>query len=953
MQIKTNHKDEFVYRHNSPMRKDTESMLKTIGVKSLDQLIDETIPAHIRLKQRMKLPEALTEMELLSMLKTVSEKNKIYKNYIGQGYYGTHTPNVVLRNIFENPNWYTAYTPYQPEIAQGRLEALLNYQTMVIDLTGMEIANASLLDEATAAAEAMHLMHAEGKNETATKFFVSELCFKQTIDVLITRAEPTGIEIVIGNHETAILDNTYFGAIIQYPASNGEIFDYSKFMANAKENNILVAVAADILSLTLLTPPGEWGADVVVGTSQRFGVPMGYGGPHAGFFATKDAYKRQMPGRLIGISIDSQGNSALRMALQTREQHIKREKATSNICTAQVLLSIMASMYGVYHGPDGLKNIAGRVHGLTKTLANALKENGFNVINKNYFDTITVAVANADDLITNCVYAEININKINNRHISISIDETHTLEGISELLNCLTEKNISLSHTSFKFDSSFARSSSFMTHPVFNSHHSEHEMLRYIKLLESKDLSLCESMIALGSCTMKLNATAEMIPVTYSGFSALHPFIPRNQAIGYTQIFNELSEYLKQVTGFAGISLQPNAGAQGEYAGLMTIREYFKSKGENHRNIALIPSSAHGTNPASAIMAGMKVIVTKTLENGYIDIEDIRAKAIEHKDNLACLMVTYPSTYGVFEEGIIDICSIIHENGGQVYMDGANMNAQVGLTSPATIGADVCHLNLHKTFCIPHGGGGPGMGPIGVAAHLAPFLPGHVVVNMESGSQSMHAVSAAPWGSASILLISYAYIRMMGTEGLENATKYAILNANYIKARLEKHYQILYVGTKGRCAHEMILDTRVFKQASGVEVGDIAKRLMDYGFHAPTISFPVAGTVMIEPTESEAKHELDRFCDAMISIRNEVSAIENGTADKLDNMLKNAPHTASMVTNDEWKHAYSRQEAAFPLPYVRAAKFWPSVGRINDTYGDRNLICACIPTEAYAEQVSN
>jgi len=953
MQIKTNHKDEFVYRHNSPMRKDTESMLKTIGVESIDQLIEETIPAHIRLKQRMKLPEALTEMELLSMLKTVSEKNKIFKNYIGQGYYGTHTPNVVLRNIFENPNWYTAYTPYQPEIAQGRLEALLNYQTMIIDLTGMEIANASLLDEATAAAEAMHLMHSESKNETSTKFFISELCFKQTIDVLITRAEPTGIEIVIGNHETAILDNTFFGAIIQYPAFNGEVYDYSKFMDNAKENNILVAVAADILSLTILTPPGEWGADVVVGTSQRFGVPMGYGGPHAGFFATKDAYKRQMPGRLIGISIDSQGNSALRMALQTREQHIKREKATSNICTAQVLLSIMASMYGVYHGPDGLKNIAGRVHGLTKTLANALKENGFTVVNKNYFDTITVAVPNADELITNCVYAEININKISNKHISISIDETHSLEGISELLNCLTDKNISLSHTSYKFDSPFARKSSFMTHSVFNSHHSEHEMLRYIKLLESKDLSLCESMIALGSCTMKLNATAEMIPVTYPGFSTLHPFIPRNQATGYTQIFNELSDYLKQITGFAGISLQPNAGAQGEYAGLMTIREYFKSRGENHRNIALIPSSAHGTNPASAIMAGMKVIVTKTLENGYIDIEDIRAKAIEHKDNLACLMVTYPSTYGVFEEGIIDICKIIHQNGGQVYMDGANMNAQVGLTSPATIGADVCHLNLHKTFCIPHGGGGPGMGPIGVAAHLAPFLPGHVIVNMESGSQSMHAVSAAPWGSASILLISYAYIRMMGTEGLENATKYAILNANYIKARLEKHYQILYVGTKGRCAHEMILDTRVFKQASGVEVGDIAKRLMDYGFHAPTISFPVAGTVMIEPTESEAKHELDRFCDAMISIRNEVSAIENGTADKLDNMLKNAPHTASMVISDDWKHAYSRQEAAFPLPFVRAAKFWPSVGRINDTYGDRNLICACIPTEAYAEQASN
>ncbi len=956
MQINTNHKDEFVYRHNSTMGKDSEEMLKTIGVSSVNQLIEETIPAHIRLKERMNLPAALTEMELLSMLREVSEKNLIYKNFIGQGYYGTHTPNVILRNIFENPNWYTAYTPYQPEIAQGRLEALLNYQTMIVDLTGMEIANASLLDEATAAAEAMHLLHAEANNENAHKFFVSELCFKQTIDVLVTRAEPTGIEIVIGNHETIQFDNTYFGAIIQYPAINGDVIDYAAFMANAKQNNVLVTVAADILSLTLLTPPGEWGADVVVGTSQRFGVPMGYGGPHAGFFATKDAYKRQMPGRLIGVSIDSQGNSALRMALQTREQHIKREKATSNICTAQVLLSIMAGMFGVYHGPKGLKGIASRVHGLANALANGLNENGLTVTNKNYFDTLTVAVGNADAALANCVKAEININKLNNSHVSISIDETHSAKDIIELLNCLTGKTIevSVSETiNLNVPTNLARTSNYMTHPVFNSHHSEHEMLRYIKLLESKDLSLCESMIALGSCTMKLNATAEMIPVTYPGFSVLHPFIPRNQATGYTQIFNELTEYLKQVTGFAGISLQPNAGAQGEYAGLMTIREYFKAKGESHRNIALIPSSAHGTNPASAVMAGMKVIVTKTLENGYIDIEDIRAKATEHKDNLACLMVTYPSTFGVFEEGIIDICDIIHQNGGQVYMDGANMNAQVGLTSPANIGADVCHLNLHKTFCIPHGGGGPGMGPIGVGAHLVPFLPGHAVVDMEGGNQAMHAVSAAPWGSASILLISYAYIRMMGTEGLENATKYAILNANYIKARLEKHYQILYVGAKGRCAHEMILDTRVFKQASGVEVSDIAKRLMDYGFHAPTVSFPVAGTIMIEPTESEAKHELDRFCDAMISIRNEVSAIENGSADKTDNVLKNAPHTASMVTADDWKHSYSRQNAAFPLPYVKANKFWPSVGRINDTYGDRNLICACLPVEAYAEQASN
>ena len=955
MQINPNHKDEFVYRHNSPMKNDTESMLKTIGVASVDQLIDETIPAHIRLKQRLSLPEPMTEVELLAMLSEVASKNKIYKNFIGQGYYGTNTPLVVLRNIFENPGWYTAYTPYQAEIAQGRLEALLNYQTMIMDLTGMEIANASLLDEGTAAAEAMHMLHAEAKNDKATKFFVSELCFPQTIDVLKTRTEPIGVELVVGDHNTVKLDDTYFGALIQYPAKNGEVIDYSEFMAKASENKVLVAVAADLLSLTLLTPPGEWGADAVVGSAQRFGVPMGYGGPHAGYFATKDAFKRQMPGRLIGVSVDSQGNTALRMALQTREQHIKREKATSNICTAQVLLSIMASMYGVYHGPAGLKGIASRIHGLTKHLADALNASGLKVTNKNFFDTISVEVADANAIMAACEKAEININKLNATHISISIDETHTLADINNLASIISGKaaNVQLSTFTSNWPNSLQRKSSYMTHPVFNSHHSEHEMLRYIKSLEAKDLSLCQSMIALGSCTMKLNATAEMIPVTMPGFGQLHPFIPRNQAVGYTQIFNELSEYLQQITGFAGMSLQPNSGASGEYAGLMVIREYLKSKGQGHRNIALIPSSAHGTNPASAAMAGMKVVVTKTLENGYVDIDDLRAKAEEHKDNLACLMITYPSTYGIFEERITEVCELIHQNGGQVYMDGANMNAQVGLTSPANIGADVCHLNLHKTFCIPHGGGGPGMGPIGVAKHLVPFLPGHSVVDMQGGDKSMSAVSAAPWGSASILLISYAYIRMMGTEGLENATKYAIFNANYIKARLEKHYQILYVGSKGRCAHEMILDTRVFKGASGVEAEDIAKRLMDYGFHAPTMSFPVAGTIMIEPTESEPKSELDRFCDAMIAIRNEVSAIENGTSDKADNVLKNAPHTASMVTADAWSHAYSRQEAAFPLPYVRANKFWPSVGRVNNTHGDRNLICACLPIEAYAEQASN
>ena len=954
MQIKTNHSDKFINRHISPLAKDTESMLKTIGVKSLDQLIEDTIPSHIRLKEKMKLPAAMTEQELLTEANAIALKNKVYKNYLGHGYYGTFTPNVVLRNILENPGWYTAYTPYQAEIAQGRLEALLNYQTMIIDLTGMEIANASLLDEATAAAEAMHMLHVESKKENANKFFVSQECFAQTIDVLKTRALPVGIELVIGDHNTVKLDDTFFGAIIQYPAGYGSVNDYSEFMANAAKNNVMVAVAADLLSLTLLTPPGEWGADVVVGSSQRFGVPMGYGGPHAGFFATKDAYKRQMPGRIIGVSIDSQGNRALRMALGTREQHIKREKATSNICTAQVLLSVMASMYGVYNGPEGVKGIAARIHGHATNLSNALNANGLKQLNKYFFDTLKLEVADANKVVEAALKAEINILKVDDKHICISIDETHTEKDIEVLINVLTGKTVDckLSTVDINWPASLIRKSAYMTHPVFNSYHSEHEMLRYIKELEAKDLSLCHSMIALGSCTMKLNATAEMIPVTNPAFGNIHPFVPRNQAEGYTQIFDELSEYLKQITGFAGISLQPNSGAAGEYAGLMVIREYFKSIGQSHRNIVLIPSSAHGTNPASAVMAGMKVVVTKTLENGYIDIEDLRLRAEEHKDNLACLMVTYPSTYGIFEEGIIDICSMIHQHGGQVYMDGANMNAQVGLTSPATIGADVCHLNLHKTFCIPHGGGGPGVGPIGVAKHLVPFLPGHAVVKF-AGDKAMTAVSAAPWGSASILMISYAYIRMMGTEGLELATKYAILNANYIKARLEKHYQILYSGSKGRCAHEMILDTRIFKHESGIEVGDIAKRLMDYGFHAPTISFPVAGTIMIEPTESEPKSELDRFCDAMLSIRNEVEEVILGTADKTDNVLHNAPHTAAMVIADNWKHAYSREKAAFPLPFVKAHKFWPTVSRVNDTYGDRNLVCSCLPTEAYATQSSN
>jgi glycine dehydrogenase len=955
MQLKSDYTDSFVKRHISPMEKDTAAMLKTIGVSSVDQLIEETVPAHIRLKGKMKLPAALTEQELLQEINTIAAKNKLYTNFLGQGYYGTYTPGVILRNIFENPGWYTAYTPYQAEIAQGRLEALLNFQTMVIDLTGMEIANASLLDEATAAAEAMHMLHAESKNPDANKFFVSKDCFAQTIDVLKTRSLPVGVELVIGDHHTAEFDSSYFGALIQYPAGQGQVYDYSAFMAKAAKSNVLVAVAADLLSLTLLTPPGEWGADVVVGSAQRLGVPMGYGGPHAGFFATKDAYKRQMPGRIIGVSVDSQGNKALRMALQTREQHIRREKATSNICTAQVLLSVMASMYGVYHGPDGMKGIASRIHGLTAQLHAALKANGLKPANDLFFDTVTVEVADAGKLVDAASKAEINITRADDKHICISLDETHTMEDVNRLVSVLTGKPVAVTPAAsmnVNWPSHLIRKSTFMTHPVFNSYHSEHEMLRYIKQLEAKDLSLCHSMIALGSCTMKLNATSEMIPVTNPAFGNLHPFVPVNQAQGYAQIFDELSDYLKQITGFAGISLQPNSGAAGEYTGLMVIREYLKSTGQSHRNIALIPSSAHGTNPASAVMAGMQVVVTKTLENGNIDIEDLKAKAEQYKDNLACLMVTYPSTYGIFEESITDICAIIHQNGGQVYMDGANMNAQVGLTSPANIGADVCHLNLHKTFCIPHGGGGPGMGPIGVAKHLAPFLPGHAVVKT-GGEKAIPAVSAAPWGSASILLISYAYIRMMGAEGLELATKYAIFNANYIKARLEKHYDILYVGSKGRCAHEMILDTRTFKHASGIEVVDIAKRLMDYGFHAPTISFPVAGTMMIEPTESEPKAELDRFCDAMIAIRNEVEEVINGTADKTDNVLHNAPHTAAMVIADDWKHSYSREKAAFPLPYVKAGKFWPSVGRVNDTYGDRNLVCACLPVEAYATQTAN
>jgi len=955
MSLNIHYQEDFKDRHIAPNTDDTNAMLHTLGLDSVEELISQTVPDAIRLKHPLNLPKAKSEKDYLSSLKQTASLNKVFKSYIGQGYYDTLTPGVILRNVMENPGWYTQYTPYQAEIAQGRLQALLNFQTLVIDLTGMEIANASLLDEGTAAAEAMFMQYSLRKNQQAKKFFVSELLFPQTIDILKTRANPYGIELVIGDHLTFGLHDEFFGAIVQYPAGNGGIYDYTAFAQQAHEKNVKVTVVADLLSLTLLTPPGEWGADIVVGTTQRFGVPMGFGGPHAAYFATKEEYKRSIPGRIIGVTIDSNNNYALRMALQTREQHIRRDKATSNICTAQALLAIMAGFYAVYHGPEGLKQIAERTHGLAITLAKSLEKIGYKLLNKAYFDTVQLDLGDlVDSIHRECVDNEINLN-YKGQIVTIALDETTSLEDIKLLVKIFSKVKAIAADAVEVFDGTvetvvpvtLQRTSAYLTHPVFNTHHSEHEMLRYIKSLEAKDLSLCHSMIALGSCTMKLNATTEMIPVTWPEFGRIHPFAPADQVAGYYTVFNELDRWLSEITGFAAMSLQPNAGAQGEYAGLMVIRAYHQDRGDEHRNIALIPSSAHGTNPASAAMAGMKIIVVKSLENGNIDVDDLKAKAEEHAANLSCLMVTYPSTHGVFEESIIDICNIIHENGGQVYMDGANMNAQVGLTSPANIGADVCHLNLHKTFCIPHGGGGPGMGPIGVAKHLVPYLPGHAVVDIDKG-KSIHAVSSAPWGSASILVISHAYIAMMGGEGLTEATKYAILNANYMKARLEQHYPVLYSGSQGRCAHEMILDCRAFKNF-GIEVVDIAKRLMDYGFHAPTVSFPVAGTLMVEPTESEPKHELDRFCDALIAIRKEISAVEDGVSDKTDNPLKNAPHTATVVTGDEWAHTYSRQTAAFPLPYVAAYKFWPSVGRVNDSFGDRSLVCACPPIESYEE----
>jgi len=959
MKLNIDYQEKFEQRHIAPTEQDTAKMLETIGINSLDELIAQTIPSNIRLKNSLNLPEAKSEFDYLNNLKITASKNKVFKSYIGQGYNDVIVPGVIQRNILENPGWYTQYTPYQAEIAQGRLQALLNFQTMVVDLTGMEIANASLLDEGTAAAEAMFMQYSLRKNAEANVFFVSEEVLPQTIDILKTRSAPYGIEIMIGDHRTVKLNESMFGAIIQYPAGSGEVYNYADFAANGHENGIKLTVVADIMALSLLTPPGEWGADIVVGSTQRFGVPMGFGGPHAAFFATKDEYKRSIPGRIIGVTIDSAGNYALRMALQTREQHIRRDKATSNICTAQALLAIMAGMYAVYHGPAGIKLIAERIHGLAVILKDSLQSLGFIQKNEFFFDTLLFDLGN----LVNPIHAEALNNEVNLNYkgssVTISLDETTSFTDVQTLVRLFAKvKGKNIHDVDFEnlrkgiklhLPGELRRTSAFLSHPVFNSHHSEHEMLRYIKSLEAKDLSLCHSMIALGSCTMKLNATTEMVPVTWPEFSKMHPFAPSDQVGGYMQIFDELNKWLSEITGFAAMSLQPNAGAQGEYAGLMVIRAYHQDRGDFKRTVALIPSSAHGTNPASAAMAGMKIVIVKCDEKGNIDVADLKAKAEEHADMLSCLMVTYPSTHGVFEESIIEVCETIHNNGGQVYMDGANMNAQVGLTSPAAIGADVCHLNLHKTFCIPHGGGGPGMGPIGVAKHLVPYLPGHSVVSI-GNEKSIHAVSSAPWGSASILIISHAYIAMMGSEGLTNATKYAILNANYIKARLESHYPVLYSGSKGRCAHEMILDCRSFKNF-GIEVTDIAKRLMDYGFHAPTVSFPVAGTVMIEPTESEPKHELDRFCDAMIAIRNEIQEVEGGVSDKIDNPLKNAPHTSAVVTADLWEHSYSRQKAAFPLPYVAAFKFWPSVGRVNDTHGDRTLICACPPIESYEEEL--
>ena len=956
----------FSERHIGPHQIEQDNMLESLALSSIEELIDQTIPASIRLDKKMDLPAAMNESELIDHMKKLGRKNKNYRSYIGLGYYNTILPGVIQRNILENPGWYTAYTPYQAEIAQGRLEALLNYQTMVSDLTAMPLANASLLDEGTAAAEAMLMLFnarsRDKKKANANIFLVSKDCFPQTIDLLKTRATPVGIDLKICDHSTFdFSDPSVFGMLIQYPSKYGQIEDYKALAQDAKNNEVGVSVAADLLSLTLLTPPGEWGADVVVGTTQRFGIPMGYGGPHAAYFATKEEYKRNIPGRIIGVTVDSQGKRALRMALQTREQHIKRERATSNICTAQVLLAVMAGMYGVYHGPDRLKNMARKIHTLACILSDGLSQLGYKQLNKNYFDTILIDTheVSMDTLKVFAEDAKMNFNYIDENQLSISIDEKDDINNINDILLVFAKscnhpdpteliKNVlkgSYTEANSFIPHELYRQSSFMQHEVFNSFHSETEMMRYIKRLENKDLALNFSMIPLGSCTMKLNAATQLFPLSWAEFSNIHPFAPINQARGYHIMFHELEESLCEITGFDGLSLQPNSGAQGEYAGLMVIRAYHHSRQESHRNICLIPSSAHGTNPASATMAGMKVVVVKCDSLGNIDLEDLKEKALEHKDNLAALMITYPSTHGVFEELVIEVTDIIHQYGGQVYMDGANLNAQVGLTNPAKIGADVCHLNLHKTFAIPHGGGGPGMGPIGVVDHLKPFLPSNPVIQT-GGKKAISAISSAPWGSALILCISYAYIKLLGEEGLRKSTEVAILNANYLKRQLESDYSILYTNNNQRVAHEMILDCRPFKEI-GIEVTDIAKRLMDYGFHAPTVSFPVAGTMMVEPTESESQSELDRFILAMKSIRQEINTIVENGFEKEDNLLKNAPHSMELITSNQWNKPYTREQAAYPLEYVKRNKFWPSISRVDDAYGDRNLICSCRSIEDY------
>ncbi|MFT4736426.1 MAG: glycine dehydrogenase [Cyclobacteriaceae bacterium] len=947
MNINLNKREAFEHRHNSPSDSEIASMLEAIGAGSLDQLINETIPARIHRKGGMSLPAPKTEYDYINDLKKVAGQNVIATNFIGQGYHGTIVPPVIQRNILENPGWYTAYTPYQAEIAQGRLEALINFQTLVIELTGMEIANASLLDESTAAAEAISMFAGarKGAKKKANRLIVDERVFPQTLEVIQTRTVPQGIVLEVTDIlKVDLTEEDIFAVFFQYPDNHGEVRDWSALTQTAKELGLFVGVACDLLSLTILTPPGSWGVDAVVGTTQRFGVPMGFGGPHAAYFATKESFKRLVPGRIIGVSKDADGHTAYRMALQTREQHIKREKATSNICTAQVLLAVMASMYAVYHGPAGLRHIALRIHGLAKAFAERLKALGLTQQNELFFDTLKVEVEDADALKQIAESRDINLRYFEDGTVGISFDQTHNtadLDALVDVFATATGKQAASVAEEITVDDSSLRSQDYLTHEVFNSYQSEHEMLRYIRKLENKDLSLVHSMISLGSCTMKLNATSEMIPVTWPEFGGIHPFAPASQTLGYQQMLSELHDWLAEITGFDAVSFQPNSGAQGEYTGLMVIRAYHLDRGDDNRNVAIIPTSAHGTNPASAVMAGMEVVLVACDDHGNVDMDDLQAKAEQYKDRLSALMVTYPSTHGVFEESIIEICELIHSYGGLVYMDGANMNAQVGLTSPALIGADVCHLNLHKTFCIPHGGGGPGMGPIGVVSRLTPYLP-------QQGEKGITAVSGAPYGSASILPISHAYIAMMGDQGLTNATKIAILNANYIAKRLEGHYPVLYKGKNGRSAHEMIIDCRGFKQY-GVEVEDIAKRLMDYGYHAPTVSFPVAGTMMIEPTESETKSELDRFCDVMVAVRAEIEEVIVGSEDVQNNVLKNAPHTYRRVVSDNWEFPYSREKAAFPLPHLRENKFWPSVSRIDSAYGDRNLMCSCVPIEAYGE----